>query len=234
MRSENSTITPLPIEIRKVGHGQSQGRRVLIHSFHEFVDDVFKHLDMIRKKHPNLDCFICGHSMGGAISILSASRKPEYFKGVVLIGPCIATNPDLATPLKVKLAKFMRWLAPKFPVGGIDMNQVSSDPKVVKKMKQDPLRFHGFCTAGLGASLLDSCEEIQGSIPTISFPFLICQGEEDKLCIPEGALMMYEKSSSKDKTLKMYPKAYHNLLYEPNGIAQQCTSDILEWLLARV
>lgn len=33
---------------------------------------------------------------------------------------------------------------------------------------------------------------------------------------------------------QLYPKAYHSLLLEPNGIAEQVIADILEWLTARV
>ncbi|GIX93315.1 monoglyceride lipase [Caerostris darwini] len=216
-----------------VGHGQSEGSRAQIDTFDSFVDDVFKHTDIIRKRFSDLDCFICGHSMGGAISILSALRKPEYFKGVVLIGPAIATNPEIATPFKTTMAKVLRWIAPQFPIGGLDLTLVCSCPEQVESMEKDPLRFHGFAKAGFGASLMDACKEIQKKIPIIKFPFLICQGEEDKLCHPDGAVVMYENAASEDKTIKMYPKAYHSLLYEPNGIAETVTEDILTWIKAR-
>ncbi|KAF8790398.1 monoglyceride lipase-like [Argiope bruennichi] len=216
-----------------VGHGQSEGSRAQIDTFEKFVDDVFMHVDSIRRKHPNLDCFICGHSMGGAISILAALRKPDYFKGIILIGPAVATNPEVATPFKTTVAKILRWVAPQFPIATLDLTLVSSCPETVKKMEKDPLRFHGFCKAGFGASLVDACKEIQRRIPTITFPFIICQGEEDKLCTPEGAIFMYEKSASEDKTIKMYPKAYHSLLCEPDGIAEAVTQDILDWMTAR-
>ncbi|CAL1291114.1 unnamed protein product [Larinioides sclopetarius] len=216
-----------------VGHGQSEGLRAQIDTFDKFVDDVFKHVDIVRKRFPDLECFICGHSMGGAISILSALRKPEYFKGVVLIGPAVVTNPEVATPFKTAVAKILRWVAPQFPVAALDLSLVCSCPNKVKSMEEDPLRFHGFCKAGFGASLVDACKEIQKKIPTIAFPFIICQGEEDKLCSPEGAVFMYENAASEDKAIKMYPKAFHSLLCEPNGIAEAVTQDIVEWLSAR-
>ncbi|CAL1291113.1 unnamed protein product [Larinioides sclopetarius] len=186
-----------------VGHGQSEGLRAQIDTFDKFVDDVFKHVDIVRKRFPDLECFICGHSMGGAISILSALRKPEYFKGVVLIGPAVVTNPEVATPFKTAVAKILRWVAPQFPVAALDLSLVCSCPNKVKSMEEDPLRFHGFCKAGFGASLVDACKEIQKKIPTIAFPFIICQGEEDKLCSPEGAVFMYENAASEDKAIKV-------------------------------
>ncbi|GFY08099.1 monoglyceride lipase [Trichonephila clavipes] len=162
-------------DTQKLGHGQSEGIRAHINTFDKFVEDAFYHIDLIRVKYPELDCFICGHSMGGAISILAALKKPTYFKGVVLIGPAIATNPEVTTPWK----------------------------------------------------------EIQKRIPSITFPFVIFQGEDDKLCAPEGAVLMYEKAVSEDKAIKIYPNAFHNLLNEPNGVAETVTKEILHWLCAR-
>ncbi|PRD25187.1 UNVERIFIED_CONTAM: Mgll [Trichonephila clavipes] len=186
-----------------VGHGQSEGIRAHINTFDKFVEDVFYHIDLIRVKYPELDCFICGHSMGGAISILAALKKPTYFKGVVLIGPAIATNPEVTTPWKTTLAKILRWIAPQFPVAALDLSLVCSCPQKVKIMEQDPLRFHGFCKAAFGASLVEACKEIQKRIPSITFPFVIFQGEDDKLCAPEGAVLMYEKAVSEDKAIKV-------------------------------
>ncbi|GFU51716.1 hypothetical protein NPIL_448131, partial [Nephila pilipes] len=100
------------------------------------------------------------------------------------------------------LAKILRWIAPQFPVAALDLSLVCSCPEKVKKMEEDPLRFHGFCKAGFGASLVDACKEIQKRIPSITFPFVIYQGEDDKLCIPEGAALLYEKAASEDKTIR--------------------------------
>ncbi|GFU33589.1 monoglyceride lipase [Nephila pilipes] len=88
-----------------VGHGQSEGIRAQIDTFDKFVDDVFNHIDLVRNKFPDLICFICGHSMGGAISILAALKKPDFFNGVILIGPAVTTNPEVTTPFKTALAK---------------------------------------------------------------------------------------------------------------------------------
>ncbi|GFR13503.1 monoglyceride lipase [Trichonephila clavata] len=216
-----------------VGHGQSEGIRAHIDTFDKFVEDVFHHIDLIRAKHPELDCFICGHSMGGAISILAALKKPAYFKGVLLIAPAVATNPELTTPFKTTLAKIMRWIVPQFPVATLDLSKVCSCPKKVKIMKHDPLRYHGFCKAGFGASLVDACKVIQRRVRSIRFPFIIFQGEDDKVCSPEGAALMYEDAVSKDKTIQVYPNAFHSLLNEPNGVAETVTEEIVKWLCAR-
>lgn len=216
-----------------VGHGQSGGSRVHIETFDHYVQDVLQHVDMMKEKFTSLPVFIFGHSMGGAICILTALKRPEDFSGVILSGPAISTNPEIVTPFKVTLARMLRWMLPHFPVGALDLSTACSCPKNLKWMLDDPLRWHGNCKAGFGACLIDATMEIQSKIPSIKFPFLMLQGEDDKLCHSTGAEMMYQKAASKDKTIKLYPKAFHCLLLEPNGIAEQVTEDIVQWLIAR-
>lgn len=60
--------------------------------------------------------------------------------------------------LQVAMAKLLRWIAPQFPVATLDLSLVCSCPEQVKIMERDPFRFHGFCKAGFGASLIDACK----------------------------------------------------------------------------
>ena len=46
-----------------VGHGQSEGDRVHVDLFQEYVDDAFLHADKIKKDFPDIPMFVLGHSM---------------------------------------------------------------------------------------------------------------------------------------------------------------------------
>uniref|UniRef100_A0A8C8YWR8 Monoglyceride lipase n=1 Tax=Prolemur simus TaxID=1328070 RepID=A0A8C8YWR8_PROSS len=46
-----------------VGHGQSEGERMVVSDFHVFVRDVLQHVDLMQKDHPGLPVFLLGHSM---------------------------------------------------------------------------------------------------------------------------------------------------------------------------
>lgn len=46
-----------------VGHGQSEGERMVVSDFQVFVRDVLQHVDVMQKDHPNLPVFLLGHSM---------------------------------------------------------------------------------------------------------------------------------------------------------------------------
>jgi len=41
------------------------------------------------------------HLQGGSVAILAAMARPDYFKGVILIGPLIIPDRKAATPFKV-------------------------------------------------------------------------------------------------------------------------------------
>ena len=46
-----------------VGHGQSEGDRVHVEDFHEYVQDTFEHFDSVAQQFPTLPRYIIGHSM---------------------------------------------------------------------------------------------------------------------------------------------------------------------------
>ena len=48
------------------GHGQSQGRRGALKSYHQMIDDLHE-LVIEEKKNSDLKIFLIGHSMGGLI-----------------------------------------------------------------------------------------------------------------------------------------------------------------------
>ena len=54
-----------------MGHGQSEGDRVHVEDFHEYIRDTFQHFDSIAQQFPALPRFIIGHSMVLLDSVLT-------------------------------------------------------------------------------------------------------------------------------------------------------------------
>ena len=67
--------------------------------------------------------------MGGLIALLTILKTQEsgLFSGIVLMGPLIALDPAMATPMKVFMAKAASRFLPSFSLGGIDPALVTSD-----------------------------------------------------------------------------------------------------------
>jgi hypothetical protein len=55
---DTKTLFPFP-----VGHGQSEGERMVVSDFQVFVRDVLQHVDTIQKDYPDVPIFLLGHSM---------------------------------------------------------------------------------------------------------------------------------------------------------------------------
>jgi len=65
----------------------------------------------------------------------------------------------------------------------------------------------------------------------VSAPLLILHGAADKVTDPLVSQFLYEKASSKDKTLRIYEGGYHGILEgEPDERIFAVHNDIISWL----
>jgi alpha-beta hydrolase superfamily lysophospholipase len=69
-------------------------------------------------------------------------------------------------------------------------------------------------------------------MPEIKLPILIMHGSVDRLSDPAGSKLLYERVSSKDKTLKLYDGFYHEIFNEPEH--KQVMADVETWLAAHI
>uniref|UniRef100_A0A8C7BLQ9 Monoglyceride lipase n=1 Tax=Neovison vison TaxID=452646 RepID=A0A8C7BLQ9_NEOVI len=186
-----------------VGHGQSEGERMVVSDFHVFIRDVLQHVDIMQKDYPGLPVFLLGHSMGGAIVILTAAERPSYFSGMVLISPLVLANPESATTFKVEL------------------------------YNTDPLICRAGLKVCFGIQLLNAVTRVERALPKLTLPFLLLQGSADRLCDSKGAYLLMESAKSQDKTLKIYEGAYHILHKELPEVTNSVFREINMWVSQR-
>ena len=77
------------------GFGES-GKKLDTYQINDFADLVVQFMDQMGIS----TCPLIGHSMGGTVSLLSASIYPEKISKIVIIGSPI-TGSSLALPLKI-------------------------------------------------------------------------------------------------------------------------------------
>uniref|UniRef100_A0A8C8RZJ4 Monoglyceride lipase n=1 Tax=Pelusios castaneus TaxID=367368 RepID=A0A8C8RZJ4_9SAUR len=217
-----------------VGHGQSEGDRMVVSDFHVFVRDSLQHIELMKKDHPDLPVFMLGHSMGGAISILTACERPSEFSGMVLISPLIVASPEAATPIKVFAAKVLNFVLPNLSLGAIDPNMVSRNKKEVESYTSDPLVHHGGMKVSFGIQLMNAVAKIERSLPKLTLPILVLHGSPDKLCDIKGSYLLMDTVQSPDKTLKVYDEAYHALHKELPEVSTAVFKEILTWIGQKV
>ncbi|XP_021502557.1 monoglyceride lipase isoform X4 [Meriones unguiculatus] len=217
-----------------VGHGQSEGERMVVSDFQVFVRDVLQHVDTVQKDYPEVPVFLLGHSMGGAISILAAAERPTHFSGMVLISPLVLANPESASTLKVLAAKVLNLVLPNMSLGRIDSSVLSRNKSEVDQYDSDPL----ICRAGVkvcfGIQLMNAVSRVERAMPKLTLPFLLLQGSADRLCDSKGAYLLMESSRSQDKTLKMYEGAYHVLHKELPEVTNSVLHEINTWVSHRI
>ncbi|XP_043406765.1 monoglyceride lipase isoform X3 [Chelonia mydas] len=218
----------------QVGHGQSEGDRMVVSDFHVFIRDSLQHIDLMKKDHPDLPVFILGHSMGGAISILTACERPNEFSGLVLISPLVVASPEAATPIKVFAAKVLNFVLPNLTLGAIDPNVVSRNKKEVESYTSDPLVYHGGMKISFVIQLMNAIAKIERSLPKLTLPILVLHGLPDKLCDIKGSYLLMDTVQSQDKTLKVYDEAYHALHKELPEVSTAVFKEILTWIGQKV
>jgi alpha-beta hydrolase superfamily lysophospholipase len=211
------------------GHGRSGGRRAVVDRMDNVVADLRTFVIFAASQHPERKVFLLGHSMGGTISLVFATRHQEELAGMVLSGPVAVL--EAASPALRVAAKVLSALTPGLGVFGVDPSLVSRDPEVVRAYREDPLVFHGKLPARTVAELAGAVETFPDAVRGIRLPLLLMHGTADRLAPPAGSSMVHERAGSSDRTLKLYDGLYHEILNEPEQ--ETVISDLLDWLNAR-
>ena len=69
---------------------------------------------------------------------------------------------------------------------------------------------------------------------TTRLPFLVLHGDNDKLCNPLGSDLLYNRSPSEDKQIKLFPGASHQLFLEYPAVRREALADIAKWVKDRI
>jgi len=210
------------------GHGVSPGPRVHIDHWTQYREDLGSYLRVVANHEPDRPLVVYGHSMGSLVVLdfLLEGRSYEP-AGAVISG--VATEPaGVGKPYQVAAARLLTGLLPRFSVNlGIDAEALTRAPEALAAYRADPL-VSGRATIRWGTESLDTVERVKGALERIDVPLLVIHGEADRLNLVHGAHTLFEKASSPDKTLRVYPGVFH----EPhNDIGhEQVVDDIREWL----
>jgi alpha-beta hydrolase superfamily lysophospholipase len=214
-----------------IGHGKSDGIREFVKTFEDYTNTLNIYYKMVKGWQPDKPVFLFGHSLGGLISTYYLLDHQADFKGAIISAPSIKIGESI-TQTTITMSKILAVIAPKAGVLALDASTISRDPEVVSTYANDPLVFHGKTPARLASELLKAMMRVTAEVKTISLPFIVVQGSEDKLVDPGGAQMLYEQATSKDKTIKIYDGMYHEVFNEPDRA--RVLGDVEAWLAAHL
>ncbi|KAM3698294.1 hypothetical protein ACB098_06G178000 [Castanea mollissima] len=223
------------------GHGFSDGLNAHIPDINPVVDDCISFFTSFRARHaPSLPSFLYSESLGGAIALLITLREKRVeldWDGLVLNGAMCGISAKFKPPwplehlLSIVAAVVPTWRV--IPTRG-SIPDVSFKEEWKRKLAlASPRRTVARPRAATANELIRICNELQGRFEEVKVPLLIVHGGEDVVCDPESAEELYKRAASEDKTLKIYPGMWHQLVGEPKESVELVFGDMLEWLRTR-
>lgn len=221
------------------GFGLSEGLHGYVSSFDDLVDNVIEQYTRIkgRPEVRGLPRFILGQSMGGAVALKVHMKEPREWDGVILVAPMCKIADDMKPP--VPLQKVLILLSRVTPqaklVPAKDLAELAiRDLRKRKMAEYNVICYNGWTRLKTAVELLNATNEIEAQVDKVSAPLLILHGAADRVTDPMVSQFLYEKASSKDKTLKLYEGSYHCILEgETDERIFTVLNDITAWLDSR-
>ncbi|WJJ12231.1 alpha/beta hydrolase [Prescottella equi] len=213
------------------GHGRSGGKRIELHDWSEFLDDLHRLSGVAIAENPGLQRFLLGHSMGGAIALSYALDHQDELSGLILSAPAVDVVGGKPRVV-IEIGKILGRFAPGIPVETLDAKSVSRDPAVVAAYESDPLVHHGKVKAGIARGMILAAESFPARLPSLTIPVLLLHGTEDRLADVSGSRMIAAHAGSKDLTLKTYDGLFHEVFNEPEQ--EKVLDDLVDWLRPRL
>ncbi|NMA05335.1 MAG: alpha/beta hydrolase [Acholeplasmataceae bacterium] len=220
-RLNDANISVIRYDLR--GHGKSQGKRGYIKSFIEHIDDlrgvINKHINK------NVKNVLFGHSMGGLLGHLYMVSNPKVDYYIASGAPTDYLK-DVRL-LRVLGYKWLGWIKITNKFDG----KLSRVSEVEESYVNDSLNLRKYYIRLAGEMFVSGVKYLNENLYKHKAPTLILHGAEDKIVPKEMSMRMYEYLQSKDKTLKLYEGAYHEILNEINK--EEVIDDIIGWLNER-
>jgi len=212
------------------GHGRSEGPRVQVDRFDDFVTDLRTFFEDVRAAHPMPPVFIYGHSMGSLIALLFALRHQHDIAGLITTGTALKlAGANAITLALLRLASRAIPAARLIPLG---TDGISRDPAVVAAYQADPLVVHGPLRVGMVRHVIEAGQRCIDGLPALRVPYLALHGGADPICLPAAAAIIRQRSGSPDTTVTVYPELYHEIHNEPEQA--RVIGDVLDWLDAHL
>jgi acylglycerol lipase len=207
------------------GHGKSQGRRGHISCCETAMADIEDHLNLAEEKYPGVPRILYGHSMGGNLVINYGLRKQPRLSGIVATAPMLrlAFEPS---KLKKMTARLMIKCWPTLSLSnGLNTEDISRDPEVVKHYDEDPLTHDRVTPCFL--NLIQAGEWALNHASEFTLPLLVMHGSLDHITSPENS-RYFAEAAGECCMLKIWDGLYHEIHNEPEKA--QVLSTMVNWM----
>ncbi|CAL0311098.1 unnamed protein product [Lupinus luteus] len=218
------------------GHGQSEGPRCYIKKFDNIVNDCYDYYKSISEipEYKGKAKFLYGESMGGAVALLLHRKDPSFWDGAVLVAPMCKISEKVKPPqVVINILTKVEDVIPKWKIVPTKdvINSAFKDPAKRERIRRNKLIYQDKPRLKTALEMLRTSMSLEDSLYKVKLPFFVLHGEADTVTDPEVSRALYERASSKDKTIKLYPGMWHGLTSgEPDDNIDKVFEDIIVWL----
>ncbi|MBN3518510.1 lysophospholipase [Algoriphagus lutimaris] len=200
------------------GHGKSAPNEpdAYFESYLSYLEDIHVLFEKAKNYQASLPIFLYGHSMGGGFAAAYVLKYNPELNGVILSSPAIMEDPKTPKILKSISGLISKFL-PRLKALKLDPKGISKLKKEVQRYLDDPLIYKDAYPARTAAEVFNMMKYIQEHVVEFDQSVLLLHGTSDTLTNPEGSKLLFEKSNSIDKTLKLIPGGYHELINDTDS-----------------
>jgi alpha-beta hydrolase superfamily lysophospholipase len=215
------------------GHGKSaEGKpTAYFDSYEDYLKDIDALFGKVKAYLPGLPSFLYGHSMGGGLVAAYVLKYKPQTTGVILSSPAIK-EAEATSYFLIAISGLINRLLPKSKVLKLDVAGISRIPEEIEKYKSDPLVYQENIPARTGFELYQMMQFIQNQAEDFQLPFLLIHGDADRLTNPKGSELLAQKAKSPDKTFRIFPGGYHELINDSDR--EEVMKVIVDWVGMRI
>jgi alpha-beta hydrolase superfamily lysophospholipase len=214
------------------GHGRSGGPRGHAPKYEALLSDLQRVVARAHELYPDLPLFLYGHSFGGQITLNFVIQRKPAVHGVIVSAPWLRLKFQPSV-WKLRAARALAGLVPGFTQDtGLEAAVPMTHDQALLAAYPDPHLAHGKMSARLGVDALAAGEQALARAGEIAVPILILHGADDGVFDPDCSRQLFDRVSTRNKALCVYPGLYHEIHNEIGR--EQVFADIAAWIEQRL
>jgi alpha-beta hydrolase superfamily lysophospholipase len=208
------------------GHGESIGERGLV----DLNDALMHHLAARTAIEGDLPTVLFGHSLGGLVTAASLVANPTGVLAAVLSSSAMQSPSKAWERILSKVATAIN-PSGDMPLPRPGEEALTRDLELLKLIAADDRMYHGKARNLVAKTVLELSDFVWSKIDSWQTPTLIIHGDKDLSTNHLQSIALMDAIPAKDKTLKIYPGGFHELLNDLEK--DKVEADVFDWLEAR-
>lgn len=194
------------------GHGRSAGERGTAHNLRDIIKDVDAFARHISIEHGLAmeNMIVLAHSLAAVTVTAWIHDYAPPIRAMILA--TAAFQVKLYLPFAIFALRLFR---PRFVKSYVKAKMLTHDPEQAARYDSDPLIFRQIAVNVL-LDLHDCAKRLVADAGAIQTPTLMIGAGKDWVVSLEAQRKFFDRLSSNEKRLEVFPKAYHALFHETN------------------